>query len=189
MSSARPRGQARDLILAESLRLFASRGVEAVSVRDIAAATGLSNPALFHHFAGKDALASALFSQCYGRLVAVLAEAADLGLEDWLRAALAEINRQPEAVLFVLDNLKRFWGELPEALQAENLPRQVLRMIAAERAAGRMRADVRPELIGTILFGTLGQVARSVHFRDMTIDPDAYAAALADLITRGITPG
>ena len=187
MTATGIKGSAKDAMLREALRLFASRGVEAVSVRDIAAATGFSNPALFRHFASKEALAEALFAQCYGGLVEALGAAADKeGLQPWLAAVLAEIDRLPEAVLFVLDNLKRYWHSLPDALKAQNLPKLAATMIARERRAGRMRADVPTPLIATVLFGTLGQVARSVHFRETEIDPQAYAAALADLLGRGL---
>lgn len=181
------RGSAREALLQESLRLFASRGVEAVSIRDIAAATGFSNPALFRHFAGKEALAEALFALCYGRLVEVLAPAVESGdLREWLATALAEIDRQPEAVLFVLDNLKRYWPRLPEDLKANNLPVLAIRMIERQAKAGRIRTDVAPQLVATVLFGALGQFARSVHFKDASIDPPSTAAALADLLENGL---
>ena len=46
----------REQILAVSARLFAERGFHGVSVHDIGAACGISGPALYRHFAGKDDL-------------------------------------------------------------------------------------------------------------------------------------
>jgi AcrR family transcriptional regulator len=184
-----PRGTARHAVLTQSLRLFASRGVEAVSVRDIAAATGFTNPALFRHFSGKEALAEVLFEQCYRRLVGALdAVAESEGLRAWLTAAFAEITRLPEGVLFVLENLKTYWRTLPNDLKNRNLPRLVGEMIAREQRAGRMRADVPTPLVATVILGTLGQVARSVHFHETTIDPDGLAANLARLLGEGLEP-
>ncbi len=189
MTSANPRGTARDAVLTHSLRLFASRGVEAVSVRDIAAATGFTNPALFRHFAGKDVLAQALFEKCYRRLVEALDAAAESdGLRAWLAAAFAEINRLPEGALFVLENLKRYWHTLPEDLKRRSLPSIALDMIARESRAGRVRAEISPSLVATVLFGTLSQVARSVHFHESTIDPDELAQSLATLLCEGLEP-
>lgn len=182
------RGKAKDAILTEALHLFASRGVEAVSVRDIAASTGFSNPALFRHFASKEALAEALFEQCYRHLVEALAAAADQPLGAWLEAALREIARSPQGVLFVLDNLKRYWETLPADLKAQALPKLVTALVAREVARGAMRADVPPALIGTVIFGTLGQIARSVHFHESELDPEALAARLATLLTEGLMP-
>lgn len=182
------RGKAKEVILAEALRLFASRGVEAVSVRDIAASTGYSNPALFRHFASKEALAEVLFEQCYRALVDALEQAADQPLVGWLQAAIAEIARSPESVLFVLDNLKRYWATLPHELKRRAIPVLSAELVAREVARGGMRADVEPQLIGTVLFGTLGQVARSVHFYDVVIDPGDMAQRLAGLLTEGLAP-
>jgi AcrR family transcriptional regulator len=62
MAQTRPTASAaKAAIMIQALKLFASPGVEAVSVRDIAAASGFSNPALFRHFSSKEALATALF--------------------------------------------------------------------------------------------------------------------------------
>ena len=183
-----PRGSAKDALLAEALRLFAERGVEAVSIRDLAAATGFSNPALFRHFDGKEDLAAQLFASCYARLAQVLEAAAEGGLEAWLAAALAEIDRQPAAVLYVLDNLKRYWHSLPVELREANLPRLAIAMIERGQSSGALRADVAPPLVASVLFGALGQVARAVHFNETRLDPAAHAAALADLLGRGLFP-
>lgn len=185
MKTRPSRGKGREALLTESLRLFASRGVEAVSVRDIAASTGLSNPALFRHFESKEALAAVLFEQCYRRLVSALDQASRYGMTEWLEAALCEISRAPEGVLFVLDNLKRYWSTLPADLKARPLPSLGAALVDRERQAGRMRSDVAPQLIVTVVFGALGQIARSVHFYDSEIEPRTLAAELADLIIRG----
>lgn len=49
-------------ILKTSLELFASRGYDAVSVRDIAKAAGVSEAALYKHFKGKEDMALYIFS-------------------------------------------------------------------------------------------------------------------------------
>src|SRR5687767_8689479 len=49
----------RDEILEIAVRLFASRGYHGVSMDDIGAAAGVTGPALYHHFAGKEAMLAA----------------------------------------------------------------------------------------------------------------------------------
>jgi AcrR family transcriptional regulator len=49
-------GSRRAEILAAARELFMTRGYRAVSTRDIADAVGLTQPALYHHFGGKEAL-------------------------------------------------------------------------------------------------------------------------------------
>jgi AcrR family transcriptional regulator len=46
----------REEILEVAVGLFASRGYHGVSMDDIGAAAGVTGPALYHHFAGKEAM-------------------------------------------------------------------------------------------------------------------------------------
>jgi AcrR family transcriptional regulator len=46
----------RDEILEIAVGLFATRGYHGVSMDDIGAAAGVTGPALYHHFAGKEAM-------------------------------------------------------------------------------------------------------------------------------------
>jgi AcrR family transcriptional regulator len=54
---AAPRRRSRrDEILEIAVGLFAARGYHGVSMDDIGAAAGVTGPALYHHFAGKEAM-------------------------------------------------------------------------------------------------------------------------------------
>jgi AcrR family transcriptional regulator len=69
VSTQAPRGSRRDQILAIAVRLFAERGYHGVSMDDIGSAAGVTGPALYHHFAGKEAmLAAALLPVSQGLL-------------------------------------------------------------------------------------------------------------------------
>lgn len=65
-------------ILHEAAALFAARGFSGVSLEDIGGAVGVSGPALYRHFAGKQALLGAILVEVSERLLeggrAVLAE-------------------------------------------------------------------------------------------------------------------
>lgn len=71
----------RDVMLREAARLFAERGFRGTSVSDIGAACGLSGPAVYKHFASKDALLARLLVDISEQLVdgarRVLAERPD----------------------------------------------------------------------------------------------------------------
>ncbi|MDQ0725524.1 TetR/AcrR family transcriptional regulator [Microbacterium sp. W4I20] len=60
--TARDRAKAErsDAILRAAARLFAERGYTGVSLEDIGAAVGVSGPAVYRHFAGKQALLGAV---------------------------------------------------------------------------------------------------------------------------------
>src|ERR1700743_747819 len=53
---AQRRRSRRDEILEIAVGLFAQRGYHGVSMDDIGAAAGVTGPALYHHFAGKEAM-------------------------------------------------------------------------------------------------------------------------------------
>ncbi|WSA89812.1 TetR/AcrR family transcriptional regulator [Micromonospora sp. NBC_01796] len=77
----------RDEILEIAVGLFAARGYHGVSMDDIGAAAGVTGPALYHHFAGKEAMLAAA-------LIPV-----SQGLLDGGRQRVTEHPGQPQAIL------------------------------------------------------------------------------------------
>ena len=71
----------REQILQAAARLFAERGSRSVGVDDIGAAVGVTGPAIYRHFAGKDAMLAEMLLRISERLLAgaeqVLADAGD----------------------------------------------------------------------------------------------------------------
>src|SRR5687767_6335931 len=59
----------RDVMLRQAARLFAERGFRGTSVEDIGAACGVSGPAVYKHFAGKDAILARLLVDISEQLV------------------------------------------------------------------------------------------------------------------------
>lgn len=93
-------GGTRERILQESLRLFAQDGYEAVSVRDIAARLGVTQSALYKHYAGK----RDIFEQIVRRMEADdLARAKAFAMPEGTRGERAEAYR-----LTTVRELKRF---------------------------------------------------------------------------------
>lgn len=66
----------RDRIRTAATALSAERGLDAVSVRDIAAAVGMKPSNLYAHYPSRDALIAELFADGYAEYGALLAEAA-----------------------------------------------------------------------------------------------------------------
>ena len=83
----------RDEILEIAVGLFASRGYHGVSMDDIGAAAGVTGPALYHHFAGKEAM-----------LVAALAPVSQ-GL---LEGGRVRVTANPDAPKAALESLVEF---------------------------------------------------------------------------------
>jgi AcrR family transcriptional regulator len=78
----------REQILATAAELFAARGFHGVSVADLGAACGISGPALYKHFASKDAMLAEMLVSISERLLDVGRERVAAGeglrgLVDW----------------------------------------------------------------------------------------------------------
>ena len=63
----------KDRVERAALDLFAERGVDGVSIAEIAGAAGISQGALYRHYRSKEELAARLFSEAYRRMGAELA--------------------------------------------------------------------------------------------------------------------
>jgi len=74
-SSAHPRKgeQTRERILAAAEALFAERGYEGSTLRDVASRVGLRIPSLYNHFGSKDSLYEAVLERNLGPLLQLLA--------------------------------------------------------------------------------------------------------------------
>src|SRR5881398_3246930 len=80
----------RDEILEIAVGLFAARGYHGVSMDDIGAAAGVTGPALYHHFAGKEAMLAAALIPVSEQLLA------------GGRSRIVEFADQPHAALTAL---------------------------------------------------------------------------------------
>lgn len=78
VSREQAKSERRKALLAAAAQLFAERGFERVSLDDLGAAVGVSGPAVYRHFAGKQAVLAALLVD------------ASAGLLDGARAVLAD---------------------------------------------------------------------------------------------------
>ncbi len=102
----------REEILRTAAELFARRGFHGVSVADLGAACGVSGPALYKHFASKDAVLAEMLVSISEELLAVgkerIADGEGLvGLVDW-HVTFALANKP----LIVVQD--RDWSSLPD---------------------------------------------------------------------------
>lgn len=63
----------RDALVFEATRLFADRGIEATSLREVAKAAGVSPALVVHHFGGKEGLVAAVDEAAVGEFGAACA--------------------------------------------------------------------------------------------------------------------
>lgn len=107
MAPPRATSKRRELVTV-ALRLFADKGIKATTIRDIATAAGVTEGALYRHFAGKGDLARSLFGECAQMLYEHLAKTAEetvgaqAQLASLVRAFFDFAQDNPEAYEFVM---------------------------------------------------------------------------------------
>src|SRR5947208_1128586 len=125
---------AKRQILVTALALFVRDGLCETSIRDIAKASGFTNPALFKHFESKDHLARFLFERCYLELARIVAAGIASGrtFRQQQRAVidsyLEALDRDPDSVLYVQDYLRHFWRSMPAAVKRHSIIGDVRKM-------------------------------------------------------------
>ncbi|WP_426243224.1 TetR/AcrR family transcriptional regulator [Nocardioides sp. LHG3406-4] len=125
----------RDQILATAAELFAARGFHGVSIADLGAACGISGPAIYKHFASKDAVLAEMLVSISQQLLRVGRERVG-GREpaDALRALVewhTDFALRDKPLIVVQD---RDWESLPDDAREEvrSLQREYVDVWAAQ---------------------------------------------------------
>lgn len=178
-------------ILQTALRLFADRGVEAVTVRQIADEAGYTNPALFKFFATKDALAQYLFEACYLQLFERLSAAIDGKttfddrLDGILSVFFSQLENDLDAFLFVQDHLRQIWPQVSASVRRKSILALIRRALQQGIAEGTVR-DANPDLLVAAVTGTLQQFARMLHFGEFKGKAGEWRPELEAIIRRAV---
>jgi AcrR family transcriptional regulator len=183
---ARP--SAKHRIEQAALPLFVQKGVAATSVRDIAAAAGVSEGALYRHFTGKDELVAALFAERYAALARQLDALAGTGsfaerLSAVIEGLCALHDREPDAFNFMLVVQHE---QLPRYDNGAGSPVDALRGIIA---TGIATGDVRvtdAELATGLVLGIVVQPATLKLYGRITRPMSALAPTLAAAALRAL---
>lgn len=94
----------------EALRLFAEKGVEGATIRDLSQAVGVADAALYRYFGSKEQIASDLFRNHYGALAREIAAigAKDLPFRltarELVKLFCALFDEEPDVFAFILLN-------------------------------------------------------------------------------------
>lgn len=155
-------------ILRAAMELFSERGVAGTSIRDIAARSGYTNPALYKHFAGKQELALHLFESCHRRVfsrcsVAVgAANGFEAKLEAYVGAWLELIDEHPDVVAFLSDSSRVLWPKASRAVR-RNTMIGLARAVVLAASSRRGTNAANPDLAAGVLQGTMGELARMLQ--------------------------
>jgi AcrR family transcriptional regulator len=181
-------------ILQESLRLFARKGIDGVTVRDIGHKAGYTNAALFKFFPTKDALALYLFERCYLALYESLSAALPSGMPfaDRLHAIVTvfveRIERDADAFLFVQDQLRPLWPRVTRNVRRHSILALLRAALEQGVAEGRVRSTANLDILTAAISGTLQQFARMLSFGEFRGPAGHWSGELEQILSRMVSP-
>lgn len=174
-------------ILDTASRLFAERGFHGVSVHDIGAACGISGPALYKHFAGKDDILDQALTQISDRLLEVGRDRASRAtgpdgvldaLLDWhVEFALT----RPELIVIQ----EREWSNLTDAARKQVRDRQLDYIDLWVGAVRRLRDDLTAadgRALVQAVFGLLNSTPHSARIDEVRMRALLVGAARGALL-------
>ncbi len=201
------RGEARQRILAAAETLFAEHGVEAVSLRRINAAAGVSPGVLHYHFGSREILVAELINRHMSHLV----EARELAIEPLLAQQRPDLHAVVASLVEPLARLAlgggaegaryvRFMSRLyadrspvlEEVSQRYQQVNSAYPTLLSRALPGRSRSELalRLAMANHAMLQTLADyTAPSRHWLDQageTLDEDELIAMLVDFISCGI---
>lgn len=181
----------REAVAAAAAELFAQKGYDGVSMRDIARAAGMLSGSIYYHFPSKDDLFAEVHARAIDRITARV-EAAVAGVADpWdrleaaLRAHVEGLLESGEAATVLSADLPSHRKDLAAVLIAQR-DRYEARLRTLIEAAP-LREGVDPGLFRLFLLGAANWMP--VWFRTGgPHDPEGIARALAEVLGRGARP-
>ncbi len=156
----------RHRILEVALDLFGTRGVDAVSLDEIARAVGVRKQTVLYWFESKDALVDEVLGVAAGELVIVIDAALRAAPDDPLdridaviRAVFRPAVRRP-ALLGLIREVSRLDSEQAERLRQrlDALVERAVGYLGAEMDAGRLRRG-DPGIVAALGYATLTGIA------------------------------
>lgn len=169
-------GGKKEAIEQAAIELFARKGPAGTTIKDIALKAGVTEGALYRHYASKEDMATALFARELAdlrlRFIEVLE--AGIGVEAKLRAIVeclyVEYERQPYSILFIILNYQN--------LQGINLPGETANIydFIIERAAQLAGSlpTVQDGIVPTLITGVITQPVLFHHYGKLPAHPLRY---------------
>jgi AcrR family transcriptional regulator len=161
----RPARYSREELLGLIVAVFNQHGYEAASMADLAAATGLTKSAFYHHFTSKEELLSMAVDRALTALSDALdrtMQAADLPPVDRLEQAVRSTAQTLIDELPYVTLLLRIRGntevERAALTRRRAIDDRLAALVRAAADAGQIRPDIEPRLVSRLLFGMINSI-------------------------------
>lgn len=185
----------RDVILSVAGEMFARKGINATTVREIANAVGILSGSLYHYFDSKDTMVEEIISgyldAIQTRYADVLASTKDAAtrLHDLVLTSLQVASEHPDATAIYQNELhylrenERFTDVLASAANVQRTWLQVIEMGVAE---GSFRDDISPRVFYRLIRDAVWLSIRW-HHPDDAYSTQALAEDITSIFMNGFT--
>ncbi|MCS6894957.1 MAG: TetR/AcrR family transcriptional regulator [Bacteroidia bacterium] len=183
----------REKILHEALRLFAHRGYERVSLRQLASAVGLTPPTLYHYFPTKEAVLETLAHQIAERFEQATAHIVESDwtvpykVEKFCEAHLSVLLRQPEQAAIFLREAPQFLSESQQRafMQRQRAYEERFERILREGVEKNLFRDIEPRFMSVSLLAAMNATA-TWYQPGGPLSPREIAHTLSDTFLNGL---
>jgi AcrR family transcriptional regulator len=188
--------QFRDRLCDAAEHLFVAHGLEAVTIRQLASAIGVSPMTPYRYFKDKDAILAAVRARAFDRHAAALEQAYRLPAKDPVARAASVSDAyvrfaldHPEAYKLMFDITQPGAESYPDLVRAGERSRATMtRHVRDLTEAGLIGGD--PEIIGHMYWAALhGPIMLQLSGMLGRFTAERLIAGLTDAITRSIISG
>jgi AcrR family transcriptional regulator len=186
----RPARYLREDLVERVIEEFLVRGYDATSMEDLAAATGLTKSALYHHVSGKEEFLRYAVTHALGELFSVLGSAgAQEGraierLEHVVRESVEVLVANLPSVTLLLRVRGNTDTERWALQRRREFDRRLARLVQQAAEEGDLRDDLDPGLVTRLLFGMVNSVVEWYRPGHGTGVSDAVVAMAFDGLRR-----
>ncbi len=168
-TSSGPASERRDHLVKLAAELFARKGFQATTVREIADEAGILSGSLYHHFDSKETIVDEVLSTFLDDLIARYRAALDTKadprtvLSEMVRIGFGTLEPHRAAITVMQNDLNylRQFERFNYLVKAEDEVEQIwVSQIKAGQAAGLFRADVDPKLTYRMIRDTIWVAVR-----------------------------
>jgi TetR/AcrR family transcriptional regulator len=198
--AGRTDGDTRAEILAAARRVFAQRGLDGTSVREVADAAGVNNAMIYYHFKDKGALYRAVLSDSFSALIDIwndpvfsskttVRQKIEKYIESFIHFQIGnEDLRRIMAMEFASNSGNITW--ICEQYFADNYARLV-KLLKSGMVNGELKkfdpALAVTSLIGVIVHNFILQpMSEHVHGKCVNLSPKKFSAFVTDLFFNGL---
>jgi AcrR family transcriptional regulator len=190
-----PVASVRDRVVQAAARLFAERGFESTSVREIVEAAGVTKGGLYHYFDSKDALLSEIYSRVLRMQANRLETLAESGLPlpQRVHAIIADvvatsIAHLDDAVVF-FQSVHLLEAEKQAQVRAERrrYHERFRALVEEGQRSGVFLADVPADIVVNYHFGAIHRLGMWYH-PEGSLSGEQVSRYFADLMLRSLLP-